>query len=265
MVTKVKKLHTAFENPKFTGVISRQIAASPYDVDLSSTANDSSSNAKVAITSHQPGRVTRSWTRRANLALKRLIDIAASSVALVVLSPALIWLTVLIRLESRGSPIFTQVRWGRNMSTFRVYKFRTMFIDKCDPGGVNQTEVGDPRVTRIGAILRRTNVDELPQLINVLKGDMSLVGPRCHPIGMRAGGMPYEELVRSYHRRHEMRPGITGLAQANGYRGSTADANLAVRRVQLDLEYIRKFTVWMDVKIIFTTLANEIRGGGTGS
>lgn len=266
LVTQVKKMHKARDNTRSDGVNPRQISAPLYDISfVGSGDNDSGTSAKVAIIPHQQDQVVARGRRHVNLAAKRLIDIAVSSTALVVLSPALLSLMVMIRLESRGWPIFTQARWGRNMSTFRVYKFRTMFVDKCDPGGVDQTQVGDPRVTRLGAILRRTNIDELPQLINVLKGDMSLVGPRCHPIGMRAGGVAYEELVGSYHRRHEMRPGMTGLAQANGYRGPTTDASFAVRRIQFDLQYIRHFSVWLDMKIMFATLVNEIRGGGTGS
>ncbi|WP_353646649.1 sugar transferase [Mesorhizobium sp. WSM2239] len=261
----MKKLHTTLATGWVERVNQHRLSLSSYHISAHRTGdNGAGTGADVAITSRRSQEIVGSWKRRANLAAKRLIDIALSSVALTVLSPALLLLMIIIRIESHGSPIFTQMRWGRNMSTFRVYKFRTMYVDKCDPVGVDQTAVGDCRVTRTGAILRRINIDELPQLINVLKGDMSLVGPRCHPIGMLAGGMAYEELVRSYHLRHEMRPGITGLAQVNGYRGPTTDPILAIGRIQYDLEYIRNFSVWMDLKIIFITLQKEIRFGGTG-
>lgn len=195
-------------------------------------------------------------------AAKRIIDIFLSFCALALLSPAFFALVLTIRLESPGPAIFTQYRWGRNAKPFKVYKFRSMAADATDSG--RQAVRNDARVTRIGAILRRTNIDELPQLLNVLKGDMSLVGPRCHPLEMLAGGMPYEILVPDYHCRHLVRPGLTGLAQVHGLRGPTTDAAAAIARVKHDLEYIREFSIWLDLKIIALTLRNELRVGGTG-
>jgi polysaccharide biosynthesis protein PslA len=119
----------------------------------------------------------------------------------------------------------------------------------------------DPRVTRVGAFLRRSNIDELPQLLNVLKGDMSVVGPRCHAIGMRAGGMLYEELVPEYHHRHAMRPGITGLAQMRGLRGPTDRPAKARARIASDLHYVENFSLLMDIRIIIGTLISELNGG----
>jgi lipopolysaccharide/colanic/teichoic acid biosynthesis glycosyltransferase len=130
-----------------------------------------------------------------------------------------------------------------------------------DATGVAQTVKNDPRITRIGAVLRRTNVDELPQLINVLKGDMSLVGPRCHAIGMLAAGRLYEELVPHYHLRHRMRPGITGLAQMRGLRGPTDRSDKARARIVSDLYYVDNFSVWLDIKIMIGTVISELRGG----
>lgn len=194
---------------------------------------------------------------------KRIIDIVISASALALLLPAFVILIFAIRLESRGPAIFTQYRWGRNSKPFRVYKFRSMAATVED-SGLRQAVRSDTRVTRLGAVLRRTNIDELPQLLNVLKGDMSLVGPRCHPIEMLAGGIPYEDLVPDYHRRHAVRPGLTGLAQVHGLRGPTTDATAAIARVKHDLEYIREFSIWLDFKIIARTLSNELRAGGTG-
>lgn len=114
------------------------------------------------------------------------MDIAGASIALVALAPVLLTVAALVKLDSKGPVLFSQVRWGMNGRKIRVYKFRSMRTDLCDATGVAQTVKNDPRITRIGAILRRTNIDELPQLLNVLKGDMSLVGPRCHAIGMLA-------------------------------------------------------------------------------
>ncbi|MBB3302896.1 lipopolysaccharide/colanic/teichoic acid biosynthesis glycosyltransferase [Rhizobium sp. BK077] len=193
--------------------------------------------------------------------LKRLFDIYASSTALLILAPLLVVIGVLIRLETRGSPLFSQTRWGKDGKKITVYKFRSMRSEACDPSGVIQTVENDPRITFLGRILRKTNLDELPQLFNVLRGDMSLVGPRCHAIGMLAGGMLYEELVPAYHRRHSMRPGLTGLAQMRGLRGPTDRPAKARARINADLYYIDNFSFWLDLKIIFGTIAGELRGG----
>jgi polysaccharide biosynthesis protein PslA len=206
----------------------------------------------------------RSPWRRLNLALKRVMDIVGAALALIMLSPMLILVAIAIKLESRGPVFFVQERWGKDHTRFRVLKFRSMYTEACDHSGIAQTVKGDARITRLGAFLRRTNIDELPQLINVLKGDMSLVGPRCHVIGMKAAGMDYEELVPQYHLRHVMRPGITGLAQMRGLRGPTADARLAIRRIRSDLEYVVTFNVLMDISICLKTIWSEVFKGGRG-
>lgn len=190
---------------------------------------------------------------------KRCTDIFVSFAALCLLFPFLLAIAVLIRLESRGPSFFTQRRWGRDGRIIRVYKFRSMYVDLCDPTGVNQTVAGDPRITPLGRWLRKTNLDELPQLLNVLLGDMSLVGPRCHAIGMQAGGMLYEDLVPGYHLRHRVRPGMTGLAQVRGWRGATHSAVDAKARIAADLYYIQRMSWFLDVKIMFATILNEVR------
>jgi polysaccharide biosynthesis protein PslA len=194
-------------------------------------------------------------------AIKRTIDISVSLIAMLVLSPFLMTVALAIRLSSPGPALFSQMRWGKDGSKIRIYKFRSMYIDRCDPTGVVQTKEQDPRVTPLGRILRQTSIDELPQLFNVLKGDMSLVGPRCHAIGMTAAGVLYEQLVPQYHQRHCVRPGITGLAQVRGYRGPTDTASLSKIRIACDLHYIRSFSIWLDLKILVLTLWIEVRGG----
>ncbi|MBO3761983.1 sugar transferase [Ciceribacter sp. L1K23] len=194
-------------------------------------------------------------------ALKRSLDIFVSGLALLLLLPFFLTVALLIKLDSPGPVLFRQHRWGKGCKTIRVYKFRSMRTDLCDTTGVAQTVKNDPRVTRMGAILRKTNIDELPQLFNVLMGDMSLVGPRCHAIGMLAAGMPYESLVPEYHRRHAMRPGITGLAQMRGLRGPTDRPAKARARIACDLYYIENFSIWLDIKILVGTVMSEIRGG----
>jgi lipopolysaccharide/colanic/teichoic acid biosynthesis glycosyltransferase len=193
--------------------------------------------------------------------IKRMFDIFVSLSALVVLSPLFVFVAIAIRRDSPGPVFFRQIRWGRDCQPITVFKFRTMQTDLCDRSGVAQTIEGDPRVTRIGAFLRRTSIDELPQLFNVLRGDMSLVGPRCHAIGMLAGGKLYEELVPDYHQRHAVRPGITGLAQMRGLRGPTISAAKARARIASDLYYVQNHSVMMDLVIILTTIKTEITRG----
>ena len=194
-------------------------------------------------------------------ALKRLIDIVVALSALLVLSPVLFLVAILIRLDSPGPALFTQVRWGKGCGKIRVFKFRSMRVDLGDSSGVAQTVKGDPRITRIGAIIRKTNIDELPQLLNVLRGEMSLVGPRCHAIGMLAAGVPYENLVPHYHDRHLMKPGMTGLAQMRGLRGPTDRPGRARARIACDLYYIENFSLMLDLHIMFGTILAEMRGG----
>jgi lipopolysaccharide/colanic/teichoic acid biosynthesis glycosyltransferase len=192
-------------------------------------------------------------------ASKRILDIVGASIGLLILSPLLVSIYFSIMAFSPGNPIFVQSRWGRGCKLIKVFKFRTMHIDQCDVSGVSQTVLGDQRVTRLGSILRRFNLDELPQLFNVLRGDMSLVGPRCHVPNMLAGGMPYEDLVSDYHKRHAVKPGITGLAQVRGLRGPTTNSFLARRRVSSDLEYIENWTIWLDIEIIMKTVFQECK------
>ncbi|MUZ72859.1 sugar transferase [Agrobacterium vitis] len=213
----------------------------------------------------QARRINRRRTRisrnRIHLIAKRSLDILIAISALMILLPFLLSVAALIKLTSPGPVLFRQIRWGRDQQKIRIYKFRTMYAAECDDSGVRQTTENDPRITVVGAVLRRTNVDELPQLLNVLKGDMSLVGPRCHAIGMLAAGMPYEDLVADYHHRHQVKPGLTGLAQMRGLRGPTGSAAKARARIAADLFYVDNFSFWLDIKIILGTIHSELTCG----
>jgi Undecaprenyl-phosphate glucose phosphotransferase len=186
----------------------------------------------------------------AQVIAKRAFDIIGSSIGLVLLAPAFAVLVLLIRRETKGAAFFRQDRLGFNQAAFRIYKFRSMTT--ADDGPViEQAKPGDPRITRIGQFLRRTSLDELPQLINVFKGEMSLVGPRPHAV---AHDRDYEQRIRRYPRRLNIKPGITGWAQVNGYRGLTDTDEKMRQRVEADLYYIDNWSIMFDVYILLLTV-----------
>lgn len=195
--------------------------------------------------------------------LKRSMDLAGAGIGVTLLSPLLLGLALAVKATSKGPVFFRQDRHGLNGETFTALKFRSMYTDRGDSTGVQQTVKNDPRITPVGRFLRRSNFDELPQLFNVLKGEMSLVGPRPHVPGMLANGVTYEEFDPRYQSRHVVKPGITGLAQVNGFRGETRDAYAAHMRLKYDLEYIERQSSVLDVKIIIGTVIREfIKGNG---
>ncbi len=185
--------------------------------------------------------------------IKRLFDILFGTFAILLLSPVLIAAAIAVALSSRGPIFFRQQRLGRDAHPFMIVKFRTMRQDMADPGAQTLTQRDDARVTRVGAFLRRTSIDELPQLFNVLLGDMSLVGPRPHAPAARAADKLYWEVDDRYWGRHCIKPGITGLAQVRGHRGATDTHADLVNRLQSDLEYVTDWSVWRDLRILLAT------------
>jgi Undecaprenyl-phosphate glucose phosphotransferase len=195
-------------------------------------------------------RLSRAPLTLKDRGLKRVFDIVVASALLIAAAPVLALIALAIKLDSPGPVLFRQRRNGFNQREFRVFKFRTMTT--LDDGDVvRQAQVNDSRVTRMGRFLRRTNLDEVPQLLNVIAGDMSLVGPRPHAV---AHNNEYEERIRLYARRHNVKPGITGWAQVNGLRGETSTIDKMARRVEHDLYYIDHWSVPFDLKIILMTL-----------
>jgi lipopolysaccharide/colanic/teichoic acid biosynthesis glycosyltransferase len=211
-----------------------------------------------------PTLPAKSLVRHARLCAKRSFDLTAAIFGLFILAPFLLIVSIIIKIESPGPILFRQKRVGMNNELIYMTKFRTMYYDDCDLSGTLQTLTDDRRVTPLGRFLREKSIDELPQLIDVVWGTMSLVGPRPHVPGMLAAGHAYEALVPYYARRHAMKPGMTGWAQANGFRGPTTNSSLAVGRIEHDLAYIQNFSLLLDAKIIAKTLWNEFtRGTGT--
>jgi undecaprenyl-phosphate galactose phosphotransferase/putative colanic acid biosynthesis UDP-glucose lipid carrier transferase len=187
--------------------------------------------------------------------LKRIFDILSSATILVLLSPLMLLTALIIKLDSPGPVLFRQKRNGFNGSVFAIYKFRSMHVLE-DSQQIKQATRNDPRVTRLGRWLRRTSIDELPQLLNVLSGEMSLVGPRPHAV---AHNNEYQMVVSNYAFRHHVKPGITGWAQINGFRGQTQTLDLMAKRVEFDLWYINHWSFWLDLRIIFKTLITAAR------
>jgi lipopolysaccharide/colanic/teichoic acid biosynthesis glycosyltransferase len=187
-------------------------------------------------------------------AVKRLIDIAVALLGLILLSLPFLVTALAIRLESPGDSLLRQRRTGFANVSFDMWKFRTMHEHASEPGWPIQATRNDKRVTRLGNVLRQLSIDELPQLLNVLHGDMSLVGPRPHMPGTRAGDTPFEMVTPYYAERHRVRPGMTGLAQARGWRGETETEEKLLHRVESDLEYIDNWSLWLDFVILARTI-----------
>lgn len=186
--------------------------------------------------------------------LKRGFDIIVAASALLFLAPVMLLVAVAIRLESPGPALFRQKRIGRQNRLFDIFKFRSMRVEACDLGGKRSATRDDDRITRVGRFIRRTSIDELPQLLNVLKGDMSIVGPRPHAVHSTAKSKLFWEVDERYWYRHACKPGITGLAQIRGYRGATHEERDLTDRLEADLEYVGKWSFWNDVAIILKTV-----------
>lgn len=186
-------------------------------------------------------------------ASKRLFDLALSGGALVLLSPLLLLAALAIKLEDGGPIFFRQRRLGRSNQFFSIFKLRTMRCESGDADGHRSAGREDDRVTRVGRFLRATSIDELPQLLNVLRGEMSVVGPRPHALGSQAGEKLFWQVDNRYWQRHSLRPGLTGLAQIRGFRGATDCESDLSSRLQADLEYLAGWTIWRDLRIVFRT------------
>jgi Undecaprenyl-phosphate glucose phosphotransferase len=189
------------------------------------------------------------WGAVLKLAEDRLI----SAALLVLLSPVMLVVALAIKLDSRGPVFFKQKRYGFNNERIEILKFRSMYTDRADVKAEKLVTRDDPRVTRVGRFIRKTSLDELPQLINVLKGDLSLVGPRPHPERAKADNRLYDDVVEGYFARHRVKPGITGWAQINGWRGETDTEEKILRRVEHDLYYIENWSLALDLYILLRT------------
>ncbi len=196
--------------------------------------------------------------RDINGIVKTLEDKVLAGAALIFLAPLLLITAAAIKLTSRGPVLFSQQRFGFNNIEIRVWKFRSMYVDAQDVTGAERTRRKDPRVTPVGRIIRRLSIDELPQLWNVLVGDMSLVGPRPHATQMKVGDLHYFDAVRGYAARHRVKPGLTGLAQVRGLRGEIATIERARMRVEYDRFYIDNWSLMLDLRILFITVFKVI-------
>lgn len=190
--------------------------------------------------------------------IKFLEDQVLGWTLLLLLAPLFAVIAIAIRLDSPGPIFFRQSREGFNDQQFRVWKFRSMYADECDQGEIRQAVELDRRVTRVGAFLRRTSLDEIPQLFNVVAGEMSLVGPRPHAPSTKAGQRLFRDVVSTYAARHRVKPGITGWAQVNGWRGPTDTDEKLVKRLEHDLHYIENWSLGIDMKILLRTLVTPL-------
>ena len=243
-VSKFVQLHTT-----------RRLAASPRGVGLSTYGQ-----AECLLPRTASATLLDGWWPRYG---KRCFDIVFAIVALVLLAPAMILIAILVRVSNPGTVFFRQMRHGRDCKLFSIYKFQTMTVNDRSGSIVMQTKEHDARVSRIGAFLRRTSLDEIPQFFNVLAGDMSIVGPRPHAPLTAIGDTYFETFATTekYRIRFSIRPGITGLAQVSGCRGAMRTRAMAIKRLEKDIRYVREQSFWLDMKVIMQTLVSEFLTG----
>ena len=184
---------------------------------------------------------------------KRAFDIVFSLIGIVLFSPVMLLAAIAVKLDSRGPVLFKQKRHGFNNEVIEVYKFRSMYADQSDPTAKKTVTKNDPRVTRVGRFIRRTSIDELPQFFNSLMGSLSLVGPRPHAVAAQSHNLLYTEVVDGYFARHKVKPGVTGWAQINGWRGEMDTDEKIRKRTEFDLYYIENWSLWLDLKILLLT------------
>ena len=235
--------------------VMRQISVLPVDIKLPAAATSLRFSPR---TYSRIGNVSMIDLHDAPIAdwgrvSKWLFDKIVGIVTLVLLAPVMAAVAIAIKLDSRGPVLFRQKRYGFNNELIEVLKFRSMYVEASDATAARLVTRGDPRVTRVGRFIRKTSLDELPQLFNVVKGDLSLVGPRPHALHAKAANQLYDEVVEGYFARHKVKPGITGWAQINGWRGETDTPEKIRKRVEHDLYYIENWSVFLDIYILVKT------------
>jgi lipopolysaccharide/colanic/teichoic acid biosynthesis glycosyltransferase len=234
----------------------KQIETSPLSVSTAVRIGESSNpSARVGAPARLHIATVQDHSQRGwAFAAKRTVDIVGAVLGLILLSPLLILVAVAIKAESPGPVIFRQERFGRGGRPFMILKFRSMRNETADPTGSRLTSRNDSRVTRVGRIIRATSIDELPQLVNVLLGQLSLVGPRPHPQGAKAGNVLYGDLIANFNARYRVMPGLTGLAQSVGLRGNTDTEDKLIDRFHMDMTYANGWSFWLDIRILFVTV-----------
>jgi len=238
-----------------TRLISDRLSVLPNQISLVVDLDNESAPSVITRIADAPlARVAGGPTDERRAALKRLQDLSLASVALVGLAPVMGLIALFIKLDSPGPVFFRQRRHGFNNEEILVWKFRSMRADMADHAGAKQVTADDDRITPVGRFIRRTSLDELPQLFNVLSGEMSLVGPRPHAVGMKTGEVESARLVAEYAHRHRLKPGMTGWAAINGSRGPVDTPELVQRRVALDIDYIERQSFWLDLYIMAMTI-----------
>ena len=232
-----------------------RLAPIPNPISLLLDGEDEENEAKAVgrIADFDLMHVAGAAERSGYLLAKRVLDLTLSVVGLIILAPLLAAVAIAIRLDSPGPIFFRQRRHGYMNEEFLVWKFRSMRTEATDHKAARQVTANDDRITRVGKFIRKTSLDELPQILNIITGEMSIVGPRPHAIGMLSGGAEASKLVETYAHRHRIKPGLTGWAAVNGSRGPVDTAEDVRRRVALDLEYVERQSFWLDVSIILRT------------
>jgi lipopolysaccharide/colanic/teichoic acid biosynthesis glycosyltransferase len=248
---RVSRVVVALPLPR--GCDSEAVLGRLVDLDVPVSLIDCEAKERDALRPESKGPRTAA-IRRIEIAAKAIIDRVGAALLLALLTPLLLLIWLAIRATSKGPGLFVQPRLGRGNAIIPVVKFRTMYVDRGDRSGGLRTVPNDPRVTRLGRVLRRWSLDELPQLLNVLAGQMSLIGPRPHALMMKAGERLYLEAVPGYLNRHGVRPGITGWAQVNRLSGEVESAKAGHARLIHDLHYIENWSLWLDFAIFLKTI-----------
>ena len=251
----------SWRDPVRINAIADQMYRIAADVIVELDPNEFTLNyAHLTLLAGEPALQVQQQPLKGSLGLlKGVEDYVVATLGLIVAAPVLLVAAIAIKLDSPGPILFRQPRVGLNNKVFQCYKLRTMQVDPADDGSKGTTK-HDPRITKVGALLRKLSIDELPQLLNVLKGEMSVVGPRPHVPNMEVASNVRYEAIRQYVSRYRMKPGITGWAQINGMRGGINTVEKAQRGVELDLFYIENWSIWFDIRIMLLTITKGMAG-----